>query len=77
MMPHLQSINHVIFIAIKNFSVDLIPLEQYSVRIKTVGRGKSMQAPTNRTVFSWLTSRACLISHSNVDVISTFYVNEK
>lgn len=40
--------------------------------MSTVGRGKSIHAPTKRTVFSWLTSRACLISHNNVDVISTW-----
>lgn len=48
-----------------------IPFGQYSVKISTVGRGKSIHAPTNRTVFSWLTSRACFISHNSVDVIST------
>lgn len=51
-----------------------LPFEQYSVRISTVGRGKSMHAPTKRTVFSWLTSRACFISHNNVDVISTYEI---
>lgn len=51
-----------------------LPFGQYSVKINNVGRGKSMQAPTNRTVFSWLTSLACLISHSNVEVMSTFFL---
>lgn len=47
--------------------------------MSTVGRGKSIHAPTKRTVFSWQTSRACLISHNNVDVISTWniYTNRK
>lgn len=52
----------------------LLPFGQYSVRISNVGRGKSMQAPTKRTVFSWLTSLACFISHNNVEVISTFFL---
>lgn len=54
-----------------------LPFGQYSVRMSTVGRGKSIQAPTKRTVFSWLTSRACLISHSSVDVISTWNMHTK
>lgn len=49
------------------------PFGQYSDKIKTVGQGKSIQAPTNLTVFSWFTSLACLISHSNVEFISTFW----
>lgn len=40
-----------------------------------MGLGKSIQAPTKRTVFSWLTSRACLISHSSVEVMSTCKLN--
>lgn len=59
---------------IKQFpSVLYLPFGQYSVKINTVGLGKSIQAPTNRTVFSWLTSRACFISHKSVDVISIFF----
>lgn len=45
---------------------------QYSVRMSTYGRGRSMQAPTKRTVFSWLTSRHLFISHSSVEFISTW-----
>lgn len=62
---HLASIREIRF---------TLPFGQYSVRMSTVGRGKSIHAPTKRTVFSWQTSRACLISHSSVDVISTWNI---